>query len=92
MNKPIQVGHIKEKRKAPKSHLYYTYKDVKTDLNGWAKSADYLPEEFELCVLQTDKGKFLSGWHTGQHWDGLNVQGEHNVEFWKRQTEKRLDP
>jgi hypothetical protein len=88
---PITVGKIKIKKKPPcTNHIYYNYKDVTYDSDGWADCRFYLPEEFDLCDLKTKQGKFLRGWHTGQTWDGLHLKRTDRIEYWKRYEEKEL--
>ena len=83
---PIRVGKIKGRK--GRNVIHWQYGDVDYDLDGWASVNDFLPEEFDLCFLKTDKGKELKGWYTGQKWDGLNVRDEHTIILWKRKIDK----
>lgn len=59
------------------------YNDVYYGFDGWADASKFRPLEFELVSLQTDKGKILSGWSTGNHYDSLHFRPEYNIVAWK---------
>lgn len=59
------------------------YRDCKFDIDGWADSKKYLPKDFDLVYMKT-KDKTCHGWHCGNIWDGLKIQPEYNVLYWKK--------
>lgn len=87
MSKRIQVGKVKEYRHYPLSNIYYTYRDVKYNAEKWANSAEYLPAEYDICILQLKDNIFKKGWHNGIGWDGLHVKHTDVIESWKKSNE-----
>lgn len=83
---PFIVGKIKQKIEGKLT--YWTYRNIKYDNEGWADGSIYLPDQFDLCILKTEKEKVIKGWHTGQIWDGLNVKILDKIKFWKWFEEK----
>lgn len=63
------------------------YPDVKYDFDGWAKAGEYLPAKFDLVTLKTPSGS-KRGWHTGMGWDGLKVERDDDVIYWKKTKEE----
>lgn len=82
----IHVGHVKEKiRNGDKTKtIYYTYPDVKTEADGWVNPEKYLPADFDLVWLQTEKGKTYPGWYAGAGWDGRQYDRTDRIVRWKR--------
>jgi hypothetical protein len=68
----------KKKRKA-------TYSDVEFDDDGWADASKYLPENYDLVRFKTANATY-NGWSRGRKWDGLRVEGQQEVLYWKRQV------
>jgi len=65
----------------------YQYSDVPGIEDSWIDSKRYVPAPFDLveCQAWGDKGyKTVVGWWTGHSWDGLKLNKDDNVEFWKR--------
>ena len=60
------------------------YASVETDLFGWAKSEDFLPNPYDLIDMKSEDGLFYSGWWTGNFWDGWKIPPETNVVKWRR--------
>lgn len=65
-----------------------TYTDVPTDIDGWVDSSKYLPEDFDLVELRMEDNIIESGWAIGSTWDGLYVDSDSKVNYWRRITEK----
>ena len=61
-----------------------SYRDVEFK-DGWADAAKFLPVPFDLMRMQLTNGKYISGWWTGQMWEGLKLEKHHIVKYWKRQ-------
>lgn len=66
---------------------FVAYRDCVTDIDGWVKSADFMPEDYDLCRLKMENGKTRMGWYTGQSWDGAHIKEEETVIYWKRHME-----
>ena len=50
-------------------------KEIAIDPQGWVFNLKYLPIPFDLLHLSVKgKDKPVSGWWTGQDWDGLNLK------------------
>lgn len=60
----------------------FRYCQVIYEEDNWADSTKYLPADFDLVFLKTDKG-IKNGWHTGIGWDGKNVKADEKVYLWK---------
>lgn len=83
LNHPIIVNKTK------KNSVYkYGYRDVHYDIEGWVDVNQYLPGEYDLCLLKTPK-RTITGWHTGQSWDGLKLKRDEIVLYWKRLDEQK---
>ena len=78
--------HIKD-NKVKKIPIFYSYKDVHYDLEGWAEASKYLPEDYDLVYLKTENKKVIPGWSIGKSWDGLRLKPEHKISHWKRKPE-----
>lgn len=63
----------------------YTYSDVKYDADGWADAKKFIPEDFDLCHLKIKDQKTKSGWSKGYKFDGLRIEPEDEVLYWKKQ-------
>jgi hypothetical protein len=48
----------------------------------WYDAEKIKPNLFDLCLLDTGS-KIITGWWTGQTWDGANYSNEH-IKKWKR--------
>lgn len=83
---PIKkVGNFKEYIDIGKSKLiaiYYTYKDVEWDLDGWADSKKYFPMDFDLVQMQLKRGKTVPGWASGLSWCGLRLKKDDEILSW----------
>lgn len=66
------------------SHKYAT---IRYDIEGWAKTSDATPEDFDLCYLRNVEGNIKIGWRSGNHWDGLNVDYDEAFCNWKRKKD-----
>jgi hypothetical protein len=93
----IKVGDVKEyiekedknSDKKKKVAVLYTYRDVKFDLDGWADSKEYLPEDYNLVYMKIEGRKTIPGWSIGSSWSGLRLKLTDQVIYWKRQTEEK---
>lgn len=82
----IKIGNIKGSKVNAKGQpvtLYYSYMDVKFDEDGWADTKEFIPADFDLCYLKIKDKKTKSGWANGLKWDGLNVDPDDEVLYWK---------
>ncbi len=85
--KIIQVGKVKEYKGNYKPNILYSYRDVNYDLDEWADANKYLPKEYDLCLLKTDIGRTINGWHNGTSWDGLRLKDGEKIKFWQKKRE-----
>ena len=65
-----------------------TYKDVHCDIDGWADSSRFMPADFDLVYLKLEGKKSISGWSTGTSWDGLKLNKDDKVLYWKRKPDE----
>ena len=94
----VHVGYLKEylqtvdetTGKVKKTPVYYTYRDVEYDIDGWADSKRFLPEDFDLVFMRLKREKTITGWVNGNTWDGLRLKDDDEVLFWKRNEERDL--
>lgn len=93
----VKVGYIKkylisrytstgQKKKIP---IFYTYKDIRFDVDGWANSKKFLPEDFDLVLLRLKRERTIPGWINGMKWEGIRLKKDDLVMFWKRNEEER---
>jgi len=59
-----------------------SYKSVHYDKFGWAAASSFLPRDYDMCSIKTPRGN-ISGWHTGNTWDGLNLRKTDQIIAWK---------
>ena len=69
-------------RKAPGGGRL-SYKGVPKDKDGFADAEKFLPMDFDLCILRT-LGRTVTGWWTGQNWEGLKITKKTHVVSWKK--------
>lgn len=79
----VGVDIIKDKKKGKQRKFSYT--DVEYDCDDWADAAKYLPADYDLVHLKTEK-KTISGWRSGNVWAGLRLKGDEKFLYWKRQS------
>ena len=81
-NEPIQVERtIKEKRKK------YRYADIKYGEDGWVDVKEYLPANYDLCFLKTEK-RIILGWYSMSCWEGNKINQDDKILFWKRKIDE----
>lgn len=88
----IKVGSVKGYKlnlKGKNTAVYHSYDDVKFDIDGWADSKEFMPDDFDLCELKITGKKSRSGWASGSKFDGLNIQSDDEVLYWKKQKEPK---
>lgn len=69
-----------------------SYKDCKTDADGWVDAKNTRPKPFDLMHLKVKRdGKFvkgsLPGWWTGSSWDGQRFKEKDEIIYWKQKPE-----
>ena len=62
----------------------FLYSDVKYDADGWAEAKKFMPADYDLVFMKTEK-KTYNGWASGKIWDGLKIPDE-PVLYWKCHT------
>lgn len=67
-----------------KKERLLSYADLEGEGKEWIDASKFLPKDFELVLLKTDKGKERPGWLSGRTWDGYRISQDDNVLFWKR--------
>lgn len=65
------------------------YADIPVDEDGWADAKEFMPADYDLCLLKIKDKKTQSGWASGLNWDGLKVKDEDEVLYWKKQREPK---
>lgn len=86
----IKVGAFKcwkENSKGKKVSVEFNYNDVRFDEDGWADAKEFMPADFELCLLKIKDKKTKSGWASALKWDGLNIEDKDQVLYWKKNKE-----
>lgn len=78
-----EIGTIKLKSKN-RSH---NYAEIKYDIEGWAKTSDWKPATFDMCLLRNAQGRIKVGWWSGTCWDGLHVKENEELTHWKRKKD-----
>lgn len=94
---PLKVGNVKEyipivnkkTGRKTKSTVFYTYKDVTYDSDGWADVTKYLPEDYDLVYLRLKRERTIPGWIFEKTWYALRLLKDDVVLFWKRKKEER---
>lgn len=74
---------ISDHIKAGKRKLNYS--DIpNTWPSGWIPAIEYLPLDFDLVRLKTNKGRNIVGWSVGKKFDGLKLEEREKVISWHR--------
>lgn len=65
-----------------------TYRDIAYDSQGFANPVKFLPTAFDLVMMKIRRGALeiinpISGWWTGNRWDGKNVEPGDKILGWK---------
>ncbi len=82
-------AYWKRNFKGEKVAINYNYRDVQYDKHGWADVNKFLPADFDLVFLNIEGKKTISGWFTGNNWDGLLLKEEDKVISWKLKEEEK---
>ncbi len=62
-----------------------SYNDIEYDADRWCDASRFMPADFDLVYLKfSDDRKIRSGWSIGKIWDGLNINPEVKITYWKR--------
>ena len=49
----------------------------------WSDVDDYLPAEYDLILIKTAEGKIMKGWISHKTWDGMRLEENEIVKYWK---------
>lgn len=96
-NLVIKVGDLKEyliginqiSGREKRTPIYYSYKDVEYDIDGWADCARFLPDDYDFVFMRLLRNKTIAGWISGYTWTGLRLKQDDVVVFWKRKEEEK---
>lgn len=64
------------------------YSSIPYEQDGWVDAKKFMPADFDLCFLKIKNKKSRFGWATGFKWDGLNIDEDDEVLYWKIKKEK----
>ena len=72
----------------PKTGKYrkLKYSDIVCDADGWVDAKQYLPMDFDLVYMRTEKGIYV-GWSIGKKWDGIKHSKKDKILYWKRKID-----
>jgi len=59
-----------------------SYSSLKSDVDGWVDASIFRPFPYDMVTLKTED-KTMSGWWTGNSWDGLKMKVEDKILYWK---------
>ncbi len=68
----------------------FLYNHVAVDEDGWADCNKYLPADYDLVLVKVEGKPVMAGWISGVEWDGLKLQSNDKVKYWKRKEEHAL--
>jgi hypothetical protein len=60
-----------------------SYNDIIIDEDGWTDADKYLPIDFDLVIVKTNKKTYFA-WHAFSYWEGLKLPEMSKVLCWKR--------
>jgi hypothetical protein len=66
-----------------------TYKNIPRDQDGWVNAKNYMPADFDLCLLKITNKPIIAGWSNGLSWDGLKIKKTDEVLKWKDKRDQR---
>jgi hypothetical protein len=67
----------------------FAYRDIPFDEDGWADAERFMPADYDLVFLKIEGKKSVSGWSTGNSWDGLKLEKADKVKYWKRKPDEK---
>jgi hypothetical protein len=85
----FKITKNEETGKSKKTRIFYSYQDFEYDIEGWAESKKYLPDDFDLVYMRLEREKTIPGWINGSIWCGLRLKPQDKVIFWKRKLEEK---
>lgn len=86
----MKVGDIIGKRinaSGNEVNIFYSYKDVKYDNNGWADASVDFPANYDLVYMKIKDKNSIAGWISINQWMGLRLKPSDKVIGWKRKPE-----
>lgn len=81
----LRVGRSKILKGDKEKTLDYSM--VKTDSKGFADAREFIPVEYDLVVLITDRKRRVIGWWTGHEFYSRNLIADEKVCLWKKLKE-----
>ena len=67
----------------------FAYRDIDFDKDGWVDASKYMPIDYDLVFLKIEGKRSVSGWSSGNGWDGLKFNEASKVTHWKRKFEEK---
>lgn len=67
-----------------------SYKTVKMDVDGWVDAKQYLPRDYDVMYLKIKNKSSSYGWVSGDKWDGLRINPEDEIIYWKKKKELNI--
>lgn len=65
----------------------FSYSDCKADLQGWIKTSEFMPDDYDILELKDAKENIKFGWSTGHKWDGCKIKEKDEFFYWKRKKD-----
>lgn len=65
----------------------WTYCHVQYEKDGWADPDKFLPEDYDLVLLNRQDKNPIKGWVNGTTWFGFRLKEEDKVIGWRRVKE-----
>ncbi len=80
--KQVKVSIIQDiNKKSGWRYFYYT--DIPNEGLDWNSVDEYLPDVYDLILLKTSTGKKFKGWLSHRTWDGMKMEENDIVKYWK---------
>lgn len=65
------------------------YRHVTYDEDGWADASKWLPADYDLVFMKTERGPTLPGWSYGNGFEGMRLKSTDKVLYWKHKPDEK---
>jgi len=65
----------------------FRYRDIEYVYDYWVDVNKFLPDDYDIVYLQLTDGRGVTGWLSGNTWEGLRLKPEDEIVLWKRKPE-----
>lgn len=83
------IFKVGKKYKKDNKRITFSYRNVKTDGDGWVDAKKYHPADYDIVYIRPKNKPTMTGWHCGE-WIGLRLKDTDEVLYWKKKRDERV--